>query len=123
MKESTEESLSLGNAVKIAREHSGITQEKVAEFIGKDSRTVTNIENGKGNPKLNTLYPLVRHLNMDANNIFYPGSNDDSPAKSRLRSLISTCSEFEAEALLQFLPNFLTVLRSQDSKQNNHTTE
>ena len=123
MKESTEYSLSLGNAVKIAREHSGITQEKIAEFIGKDSRTIINIENGKGNPKLDTLYPLIRHLNLDANNIFYPGSNDDSPSKSRLRNLINTCSEFEAKTLLQFLPNILTVLRSQDTKQDDHTTE
>ena len=30
------------------------------------------IENRRGNPRLKTLFGIVRALNMDANDIFYP---------------------------------------------------
>ena len=47
----------LGDALKRARGESGCTQRQVADKIGKDVRTVLNIENYKGNPKLEVLYP------------------------------------------------------------------
>ena len=42
----------LGDAVKRARERQGLTQGEVAEAIEKDTRTILNIENYKGNPKM-----------------------------------------------------------------------
>lgn len=50
-----EYSRSLGDAVKRARSASGLTQREVAEKMDKDVRTVLNIENYKGNPKLKVL--------------------------------------------------------------------
>ena len=48
---------SLGSAVKQARDNLGYTQARVAELADIDVRTVLNIENFKGNPKLEVLYP------------------------------------------------------------------
>lgn len=62
----------LGDALKRARGESGYTQREVADKIGKDVRTVLNIENYKGNPKMEVLYPLIRALNIDAREVFYP---------------------------------------------------
>ena len=56
----SEYSRSLGDAVKRAREKSGLTQNKVAEIVDIDSCTILNIENYKGNPKMEVLYPLIR---------------------------------------------------------------
>ena len=42
----------LGDVVKVARGKSGLTQAEVAVAIHRDTRTVLNIENYKGNPKL-----------------------------------------------------------------------
>ena len=42
----------LGDVVKVTRERAGLTQAEVAASIGRDSRTVLNIENYKGNPKV-----------------------------------------------------------------------
>ena len=42
--------------------------------------TVLNIENYKGNPKMEVLYPLVRALKMDSREIFYPEILQDSAA-------------------------------------------
>ena len=55
----------LGDVVKVARGKSGLTQAEVAVAIHRDTRTVLNIENYKGNPKLEVLYPLVRTLKID----------------------------------------------------------
>ena len=52
-------SISLGNAVKEARTESKLTQEQIADMLDIDSRTISQIERGLGNPKLETLYPLI----------------------------------------------------------------
>ena len=45
----------LGDAVKRARGEQDLTQGQVAGMIGRDTRTVMNIENYKGNPKMEVL--------------------------------------------------------------------
>ncbi len=73
---------------------------------------VLNIENYKGNPKMEVLFPLVRVLKMDSREIFYPEMRRESPAIRRLRFLIEECSEEEAEALAPAIESILSVLRS-----------
>ena len=75
----------LGDAVKRARGRQGLTQNEVANATGIDVRTVLNIENYKGNPKMEVLYPLVRALNIDAREIFNPEIQRDTPALRQLR--------------------------------------
>ena len=59
----------LADAIRKSRTELGLSQEKLAEILGFDSRTILNIENGRGNPKFEKLYPLVRHLNISADRI------------------------------------------------------
>ena len=99
----------LGDAVKRARAELGFTQNQVAEAADIDVRTVLNIENYKGNPKMEVLFPLVRVLKMDSREIFYPEIRRESPA---IRFLIEECSEEEAEALAPAIESILSVLRS-----------
>lgn len=73
-------SRSLGDAIKRARGSSGLTQRQVAELADIDVRTVLNIENYKGNPKLEVLYPLIRELGIDAREIFNPEIRRNSPS-------------------------------------------
>ena len=102
----------LGDAVKRARAELGFTQNQVAEAADIDVRTVLNIENYKGNPKMEVLFPLVRVLKMDSREIFYPEMRRESPALRRLRFLIEECSEEEATALAPAIESILSVLRS-----------
>lgn len=102
----------LGDIVRAARNGQGLTQNQVAERIDSDVRTVLNIENYKGNPKLGTLYPLIRTLKIDAREIFYPEMNRDSPAIRQLRLLIEDCSEQEAATLVPIIESVLKVLRT-----------
>ena len=102
----------LGDVVKVAREQAGFTQAELAATISRDTRTVLNIENYKGNPKLEVLYPLVRALKIDSREIFYPEVRFDSPALRQLRLLIADCSDEEATAIIPVLQAAIQMVRN-----------
>ena len=105
----------LGDAVKRARGKLGLTQNEVADAIDVDARTVLNIENYKGNPKMEVLFPLVRALKIDAREIFNPEMRRESPALRQLRLLIEECSEGEAAAMIPVFQAVLNALRDKDA--------
>ena len=107
----------LGDAVKVARSELGLTQEQVTGKIDADVRTVMNIENYKGNPKMETLFPLIRLLKIDAREIFNPEMQRETPAIRQLRFLIEECSEQEAKALIPIIEAVFSVLRSKDASK------
>lgn len=105
----------LGNAIKAARTKLGLTQSSVADAIHIDDRTILNIENYKGNPKMEILFPLIRSLKVDPYEIFYPETQRLSPALQSLRLLIEDCNEQEAAALIPIFKSIISVIRSKDS--------
>lgn len=107
----------LGDAVKRARGRLGLTQAQVAETVGIDSRTVMNIENYKGNPKLEVLFPLLRALNIDAREVFNPELQRDSPEIMELRLLVEECSPDEAKVIVPVVNAVLAVLRESEATE------
>ena len=105
----------LGDAVKRARGKSGLTQNEVADMADVDVRTVLNIENYKGNPKMEVLYPLVHALKIDAREIFNPEIRRETPALRQLRVMIEECSEEEAAAIIPVFQSVLTALRDKNA--------
>ena len=105
----------LGDAVKCGRGKLGLTQSEVADAANIDVRTVLNIENYKGNPKLEVLYPLVRALRIDAREIFNPEMRRETPALRQLRLLIEECSEEEAATIIPVFQSVLNALRDQNA--------
>lgn len=103
---------SLGDAVKRARGEQDLTQKQVAEAADVDVRTVLNIENYKGNPKLEVLYPLIRSMKIDSREVFYPEILRDTPGLRRLRLLVEDCSEEEAASLAPILESILAAIRT-----------
>lgn len=101
----------LADAVKNARVKMDLTQEKLAELIDTNTKTINSIENKRSNTRMETLYPLIRLLRIDANEIFYSEMIKDSSAKHQLRVLIDDCSDEEAAALLTTSEAILKVLR------------
>ncbi len=104
----------LGDAVKRARWRLNLTQSEVADAIGLDSRTILNIENYKGNPKMEVLYPLVRYLRIDAREIFNSEFERDSSYIKELRFMIEGCSEEEAKALMPVLKELIVLIREKE---------
>lgn len=105
----------LGDAVKQARERLHKTQDAVAAAIGVDVRTILNIENYKGNPKMVVLFPLLRYLSIDPREVFYPEMERESPALQQLRLMLEDCSEEEAKEMLPVVQSILSLLRNRNS--------
>ena len=105
----------LGDVVKCARKRLDLTQNEVADSIDVDVRTIINIENYKGNPKLEVLYPLIRSLKIDSREIFYPEMQRESPALRQLRLLVEDCSEEEAATIIPVLQSVIAALRDKNA--------
>ena len=105
----------LANAVREARTELGLSQEKLAEALGVDTRTILNIEAGRGNPKFERLYPLITYLKIPADRIFYPEAISPSPTLQKLLAELNGCSEREAADLLPMIRYLLNLLRKQDT--------
>ena len=56
-----EAKINLGKVVRIARKRKRITQDYLAEKVGVQPRTILEIENGRGNPRFENLFVMVRH--------------------------------------------------------------
>ena len=112
---SGEYSKPLGDVIKSARKRMDLTQNEVADSIDVDVRTIINIENYKGNPKLEVLYPLIRSLKIDAREIFYPEMQRESPALRQLRLLVEDCSEEEAATIIPVLQSVISALRDKNA--------
>ena len=108
-------SQTLGDVVRRARAKLDLTQNEVADSIDVDVRTVMNIENYKGNPKMEVLYPLVRALEIDSREIFHPEMQRETPALRQLRVLVEECSEEEAEVIIPVLKSVLAALRAKEA--------
>jgi len=112
-------SKSLGNTAKAARNSLKYTQAQVADLIDAEVRTVMHIENYKANPQMTILYPLIRVLRIDANDIFHSESQTQqmSPAMRQIYFLLEDCTERELTALVPIIQSVLSVLRSENGIQ------
>lgn len=105
----------LAVAVREARTELGLSQEKLAEALNLDTRTILNIEAGRGNPKFEKLYPLITYLKIPADQIFYPTSKTMQQAnRQKLLTLLNDCTEQEIKDLLPMVRYLLDLLRKQD---------
>lgn len=103
----------LGDTIKKARKSKGLSQRKVADMADIEVRTVMHIENYEDNPKMVALYALIRALEIDPREIFYPEQNCDAPTVEQLGLLIAQCSEQEAQILLPAVRAILSAIRNQ----------
>lgn len=104
----------LANAVRETRTELGLSQEKLAEILNLDTRTILNIEAGRGNPKFEKLFPLITYLKIPADKIFYPDNVNQQPNLQKLLTLLNDCTEQEAADLLPMIRYLLNVLRKQN---------
>lgn len=113
----SEYSQRLAESIKNTRLELGLTQEELAERSGTDVRTIINMEMGRGNPKLQTLYAVIRALKMDARLIFDDDPKSESSITRQVKFLLDGCSEDETVTLLPVIEAVLTALRSNRGKE------
>lgn len=107
----------LGDVVKRARLELKLTQFEVAGSINADERTIANIEHYKGNPKFEILWPLIRSLRIDANEVFYPEKAKETCVSFQLQLFLSRCSEEELQLLLPICEAVINAYRSKQGKE------
>jgi transcriptional regulator with XRE-family HTH domain len=73
----------IGRGIARARLSRGITQEELAELLGRSVEAVSNLERGRSFPSLKTLEGLMRHLGISLRDMGEEGAPADS-ARSRL---------------------------------------
>ncbi len=71
-----------------------------------------NIENYHGNPKTEVLYPLVRALEMDPTQIFYPDKEISEPNKAKLRVLAKKYDEEACCILIPIVESIIEYVKS-----------
>ena len=104
----------LGEVVLSARKTQKVTQEDLSARLGIDPRTLTAIENYRGNPKFNILFPLIRELNINPEEIFYYDKPVENPEYERIKLLLADCTNEELRALFTICSTVLSVMRSEE---------
>lgn len=85
-------SLELGRILHDARCAKGIKRDELAEQVGVTKRFLSAVENGEKRPKYETLREIIHCLGISADQVFYPGLENDSDAQQIMR-LYGNCSE------------------------------
>ena len=101
----------LGKAVRTARKNKHLSQEALSERAGVCKRTIIDIENNTGNPKLEILYALVRELDLPLQELFYPEASENPELKNELIRELDHCSEREIKIILTIVHSLRDALK------------
>lgn len=99
----------LANEVKAKRQELNMTQEDLAEQLGKSVSYIGQLERGECLLKVETLQDLVRSLGMDANALFASGGFESDKAIELYK--IANLMDFQK---LEFLLKFAKILYGMD---------
>ena len=88
----TAEGIGDGDLIRMKREEHGLTQEQLAELIGKSAGYIGQLERGLSMASIPTLKRLVNVLSLDANQIFYDEKQDQYQF-SELENMLSELDE------------------------------
>lgn len=87
----------IGARLRVARAAKGLTQEKLAEVIGKTEETVSNIERGKSLPSIETVLDICTALDLEISDLFTranrPLSGSRAQAEAVAIHLVHTLSD------------------------------
>ena len=104
-------SIYLGKSIYRNRKRLRITQAELAEKAGVTEQTIRKIEHGEGNPQLDVLCALVTTLKIDPEEIFYPQSDPEDPAKKQLEILLADCCDEQIRELLPVIEAALGIVK------------
>lgn len=90
----------LGRVIRSFRQQMDHTQDSLAERLDIQSRTVLEIENGRGNPQFDILYSMIRLLHIPADDIFYFDRKPLSDESAQFFRKLSAFSDKEQKLAL-----------------------
>ena len=87
--------IQFGQLVKDKRKELGLSQVKLAELVFSNKRSIIDIELGRGNPTLETVYKLIEFLKIDSHLVFDPEPESCSAVYAELTHMLADRSELE----------------------------
>jgi transcriptional regulator with XRE-family HTH domain len=107
--------ISLALKVRAARQRLQLTQEELAELVGRTPESISNIERSQQLPSLDTLTDLARVLQIPIVEFFeevtVPAGSSPERAKleARLREIARSLSDRDLQIAVQQANAFLTI--------------
>lgn len=105
----------LGDSVKEERIRRNLSQNTLAECAHISLRTVSDIETYNGNPRFETLVPLVDYLNISLDSIILESKPPMDSVMHQIIAELNDCTIKEKELALFTLRGLLKGLRNQKS--------
>ena len=107
----------LGRRIKVNRKKRGLSQNTLSEMINKSPTYLSYIEGGVKSMSLETFVDLVNALNTTADNLLQDSlENTVVIVHSSFSELLSDCSSYEQQVLLEISAAAKDTLRSHKSK-------
>ena len=75
----------IGFQIAKARLSRGLTQEQLAEMVGRSPEAISNLERGKSYPEFETLVSLTEHLHIGVSELF---ADEPTPTGGRARLIL-----------------------------------
>lgn len=97
--------MTIGENIKLKRKEQGITQEKLAKYIGKSLRTIQKYESNDITPNIQTLTKIAEALNISLNTLLKTNDIDAMEVYELTQDLLNYISEL---ALINNPEEFLT---------------
>lgn len=83
--------LKLGKKIQLLRKQKKITQEKFAELVGIEPKSVSKIENGNNYPTPETINSIARALGVDIYELFV--FENDIPYETMKKEIIASLDD------------------------------
>lgn len=102
--------LLLGNKIKEIRKHRKMTQEQLAECVGIETSSISNIENGKYYPSAENLNNIIQTLDINPFDLLI--SEYHAEPKILLNELVTAMNK--NEKLLKQIYKYYMTIKYQD---------
>ncbi len=107
--------IQFGAVLRKYRKLRGLTQEKLAEMMGVSERGIMYLENGKYYPEFETLYRLVRMLNIPPESIFNLDGETDETTLESFTSLLRSCKADDQRIVLATAQTLVDQLKQEQN--------
>jgi transcriptional regulator with XRE-family HTH domain len=103
--------LYLGNRIADMRRSRKMTQQELAEYIGRSEVYIGYMEQGKRHGTLETMIKIVNILGYSMDDLFSEYLDHKMPASYDIKLLVSSCKPEERDVIFRMIHDMLDFIR------------
>ena len=107
----SEESMKLGEKIKLLRKSKNISQDQLASMLNINRNYLSRVETGKSEPSSSVLKNIATIFNIDLNSLLDIKKSDEESAK-KMEYIVSSCKQL-ADKDLDFLVRIISVMKEE----------